>query len=69
MVFRLNLDAEGRVQQCAMIDSNLAARQGERACERLVERARYEPARDTRGNAVPSVAVHQADWIRAPNMD
>lgn len=69
MVFRLNLDAEGRVQQCAMIDSNLAARQGERACERLAERARYEPARDARGNAVPSIAVHQADWIRAPSVD
>lgn len=69
MAFRLNVDAEGRAQQCTVIESNLSARQGERACQLLAERARYEPARDARGNAVPSVAVHQANWIRAPSMD
>ncbi|HEX8643785.1 MAG TPA: hypothetical protein VF702_07710 [Allosphingosinicella sp.] len=56
-VFRLVLDERGRATDCRLLESagnvDLAG-----ACRGLASRARYEPARDPRGIAVRSVAIH-----------
>jgi len=56
-VFRLALDDAGRPTGCRLLESagnvELAG-----ACRGLMNRARYEPARDPRGNPVRSVAIH-----------
>ncbi|HEX9931655.1 MAG TPA: hypothetical protein VGB08_02300, partial [Allosphingosinicella sp.] len=57
-VFRLVLGADGRASDCTLLESggNLAVQAG--ACRTLVQRARYEPARDPRGNPVRSIDVY-----------
>jgi hypothetical protein len=56
-VFRLVVGTDGRASDCRVIESagnvDLTG-----ACRALSSRARYEPARDSSGNPVRSVAVH-----------
>jgi hypothetical protein len=57
-VFRLVVGADGRATDCTVLESagNMPLQAG--ACRILVQRARYEPAKDPRGNAVRSVDVY-----------
>jgi hypothetical protein len=57
VVFRLAVGADGKPTDCRVIESagnvDLTG-----ACRALSSRARYEPARDSSGNPIRSVAVH-----------
>ncbi|HEX8526699.1 hypothetical protein [Allosphingosinicella sp.] len=61
-VLRLNLAADGRPERCTILESN-NGRYARRYCSKLMENARYEPARDARGNPVRSIVVHWKDWV------
>jgi hypothetical protein len=60
-VFRLVVGTDGRARSCELVESvgNLDLQD---ACRALVHRARYEPARDARGNPVRSIAIHVASF-------
>lgn len=63
VVFRVDVDPAGKATGCEVIDwaGNVdRAKQG--FCRTIVRSARYEPARDARGNAVRSVAVHSLHY-------
>lgn len=56
----LNLDPAGKPTDCNVLEVS-GRFDRERLCQNLLERARYEPARDPRGHTVKSVAVYQFD--------
>lgn len=56
-VYRLGLDADGRVSDCTLIESAGNVDLGH-SCQVLTRVARYTPARDSAGNAIRSVAIH-----------
>ena len=56
-VFRLEVGADGRATRCILLESGGSIAVGPGACRALVRRARYEPARDPRGNPVRSVDI------------
>jgi hypothetical protein len=60
-VFRLVVGSDGRARSCELVESagNLDLQD---ACRALVHRARYEAARDARGNPVRSIAIHVASF-------
>lgn len=62
-VFRLGIGTDGRVTDCALLESagNVDLSLG---CRILTRVARYSAARDAAGNAVRSVAVHVVDVRR-----
>ena len=51
--FRLDIDSTGAVAGCAVTHSSGSASLDEATCRILRERARFSPARDSDGNAVP----------------
>lgn len=57
-VFRLVLDNTGKPTDCKLLEFAGNVDIENILCRALVRGARYEPARDARGNAVRSVAVH-----------
>jgi hypothetical protein len=57
-VFRLEVGADGRATRCTLLESGGSMVVGPNACRSLVHRARYEPARDPRGNPVRSVDIY-----------
>jgi hypothetical protein len=56
-IYRLVLDTDGRVTDCALLESAGNVDLG-RGCAVLRRVARYTPARDAAGNPIRSVAVH-----------
>ncbi|MEA2999212.1 MAG: periplasmic protein TonB [Sphingomonadales bacterium] len=51
--FRLDIDSAGEVAGCTVTHSSGSASLDEATCRLLKERARFSPARDAGGNAVP----------------
>ena len=62
VVAALSLNAQGRVEQCRVVVGSGFAPLDHRTCEILTQRARYSPARDAAGVAVPSSTVERIIW-------
>lgn len=62
----LELSAEGRVVRCTVIESSGEALLDYQSCRVLTARARYRPARDAAGQAVPTVVARNIVWQAAP---
>ena len=59
----LDVDATGRVSACRIIGSSGSAILDETTCRILRERARFTPARDRRGRAVPDRVSARTHWV------
>lgn len=57
------ITAEGRVEQCRVIHNSGAEILARNVCRLIERRARYEPARDAAGNAVPTWDVTRVIWV------
>ena len=58
----LDLDPGGKPTDCVVLElSGRLDRQ--RVCQNLLQRARYEPARDSKGKALRSIAVYDLDEL------
>jgi hypothetical protein len=58
----LDLDPAGKPTDCIVLE--LVGRlDRQRVCQNLLQRARYEPARDAKGKALRSIAVYDLDEI------
>jgi TonB family protein len=59
---RLDVDAQGRVSRCTVIKSAGAQSLDAAACRLMQARARFEPARDRKGRAVPDQVKTSVTW-------
>ncbi|WP_133365185.1 energy transducer TonB [Qipengyuania sediminis] len=62
VAFRLDVDAAGRVANCAILESSGPLVLAETTCRLLSERARFEPARDAAGRAIASRYHSRVRW-------
>lgn len=60
--FRLDISAEGRVTRCEVTQSSGSAMLDATTCRTLRARARFTPARDANGNAVPDSLTSSIRW-------
>lgn len=60
--FRLEIAADGRVTQCAITGSTGHAALDTATCRLLEQRARFEPARNAKGDAVPGSFANAVRW-------
>lgn len=60
---RLLIDATGAVTDCQVVNGYSEPRFAKVTCSRIQERAKFEPALDASGLAVPSYAVHRVNWV------
>ncbi len=60
--FRLTLSAEGRVTDCVIIQSSGSSVLDSATCGILRRRARFEPARDAKGEAIDSTFSSSFSW-------
>lgn len=60
--FRLDVDATGRVTECTITESSGSDSLDSTACSLLKRRARFTPARDAKGNGVPSSFSSRFRW-------
>lgn len=65
--FRLLVDAAGKPTGCQVQRSYNDKQFDEITCRRLMERATFEPARDTAGNAVSSYYANTVVWASKPS--
>jgi protein TonB len=64
---RLDIDAAGRVVSCTVTQSSGSDSLDTTTCQLMLERARFVPARNRRGHAVPDTYVQKIGWrIRGP---
>lgn len=61
--FRLQIDAEGRVVGCTVIQSSKDESLDEATCRIAMSRAAFEPARDASGRAVPDYNTSRIRWV------
>lgn len=59
---QLEISKEGRVSGCSILESSGNAALDSRTCAILKERARFTPARNNRGEAVPDIYVQRITW-------
>jgi protein TonB len=62
VAYRLEIGADGRVGACTIRRSSGSAALDERTCQLVQRRARFTPARDDRGNAVPDAREGEVLW-------
>jgi TonB family protein len=60
--FRLDINTEGRVSRCNIVQSSGNASLDAKTCEVLISRARYTPARNAAGEAVPGTDAGRVTW-------
>jgi TonB family protein len=60
--FRLDIDSAGAVARCTVTHSSGSASLDETTCRLLQQRARFRPARDSDGNAVPDTFEGHIVW-------
>lgn len=60
--FRIDIDAQGNVTRCQVTRTSGDVALDEATCSVLKGRARYEPARDARGRAVPGKDEGRVTW-------
>lgn len=63
LIFRLMVDANGRPTACEVHRSFSEKEFDDLTCHRLMQRARFEPARDASGAAVASYYINAMHWI------
>ncbi len=61
-VFRLDVDASGKVTNCTVTGSSGSAVLDNTACSLLKRRARFNPAEDASGNKIPAVFASRFRW-------
>jgi hypothetical protein len=61
-VMRLEIGLSGRVENCTILRSTGAAPLDVQSCRVMTARARYTPARDEAGQAVPTIRTKQIEW-------
>ena len=61
--FTLDVDANGRVTACAITSSSGSASLDSATCRIMRSRARYTPARDANGKAIPSQDRAAVTWV------
>jgi TonB family protein len=66
VAFELQIDAAGRVALCTVTHSSGSVVLDARTCALIQERARFEPARDARGNAVAGSFRQRIGWQLPP---
>jgi protein TonB len=66
--YRLEIGTNGRVSACAVTDSSGSAPLDQATCRIVTRRARFAPARDGDGNAVPDSREGEIVW-RLPDRD
>lgn len=59
---RLLIGVDGRASNCGVVESSGSKALDAKTCEIYVKRARYEPARDANGAAVPSFYFQRMSW-------
>lgn len=60
--FTLQVDGSGRVTSCTVTGSSGSSVLDETACRLLPRRARFSPAKDAAGNAIPAVFSSSVRW-------
>jgi TonB family protein len=68
--FRVAVDASGRALGCEVIESSKAPALDRPTCDLLMAQARFAPALDQRGRAIPGIFSRQVRWVlanRAPH--
>ena len=58
---RLEVGKDGRVSACTIIRSSGLSKLDARTCRLLIRKARFAPARDSRGKPVPD--IHESDFV------
>jgi len=61
--FDLDISADGRVTQCHVMSSSGSELLDLTTCQIMLSRARFEPARDEEGNAVPDRISASIRWV------
>ena len=64
--FELDISSEGRVTNCRIMQSSGSRMLDLVTCQVMLVRARFVPARDAHGRAVPDTVSNSVDW-RIPN--
>ena len=59
---KLGVDASGAVSSCTIVESSGHSALDERTCAVLQERAKFEPATDSRGNPIASDFTQEISW-------
>jgi protein TonB len=59
---RLRIDSNGRVSGCTIVASSGSRSLDDATCKILTERARFSPARDAEGEAVPDTYDQRVTW-------
>ena len=65
--FRLEIGTDGRVSGCTIRRSSGSSSLDERTCRILRSRARFVPARDSEGHAVPDTRDGEVTWRLPPD--
>jgi len=60
--YRLDITPEGKVAGCTVTSSSGSAALDDQTCKLLPRRARFKPALDTAGNAIPSSYSGRTRW-------
>lgn len=68
VAYRVEIGADGRVSNCSIRRSSGSDALDARTCEVVRRRARFTPARDSQGNAVPDAREGEMTW-RLPSGD
>lgn len=61
--FEIDISPEGRVVNCRVMRSSAGDMLNLRTCHIMLIRARFEPARDAQGRAVPDTVRSSINWI------
>ena len=59
----LTIDSTGAVSACRAIESSRTVELDELTCAIFLKRARYEPAIDKSGKAVPALSYYRVNWM------
>lgn len=59
---KVDIDSEGRVTSCAVTASSGSSALDDATCKLYQRRARFNPAKDTAGNAIASVYTDRVRW-------
>ena len=62
VAFKLTIDRRGRINRCDIIGSSGSEALDEATCKILERRARFVPAKDSAGNAVPDEFSSRIRW-------
>lgn len=60
---RLDVDTDGKVTRCQVVTSSRSQSLDAATCERAGARARFRPARDAAGKAVPAIRIMTFMWL------